>query len=173
MHQRGRILQSVWGYIGCPGTGKTTLARAVLKQETGEEPYIYKAKTNDWWDGYNGEKGVIMDDFNGDYNPVQLLGLLDPACEKINLMIKGGSIPCAVTHVIFTTNFGPWDWYDKKKVRVGALMRRFNGWFLFKRDGTHPQFYSSTEQGQMLLNQQLQLEDLGMTGEPWTQRKIQ
>lgn len=42
-------------YWGEPGTGKT-------RKATDDHPQAYKKLVNKWWDGYQGQKVVIMDD---------------------------------------------------------------------------------------------------------------
>lgn len=169
MKQKGRSLKMVWGFIGMAGTGKTSLALKILTEETGGVPYIYREKPGDWWNGYNGQRGVIMDDFKGKFDGNQFLGLLDPVVTKMDLMIKGGSIPCAVTHVIFTSNHSPWTWYPSDTVTIGALLRRFNAWWIFDGAGRYPRAYISTEAVYKTMREDLTSYDLNGVGKPCTE----
>lgn len=168
MKQKGRNLKMVWGFIGMAGTGKTSLAQRILIEETGADPYIYREKPGDWWNGYNGQRGVIMDDFKGKFDGNQFLGLLDPVVQRMDLMIKGGSIPCAVTHVIFTSNHSPWTWYPSDIVTIGALLRRFNKWWIFDPQGNYPQAYTSAEEVNVGMRNALSNYDLNGVGRPCT-----
>jgi len=55
---RGQVKTLV--YWGPPGCGKTRLAVSKLPED-----YYLKLPTNKWWDGYQGEKYVLIDDFCG------------------------------------------------------------------------------------------------------------
>lgn len=85
-------------YWGETGTGKTFTAR----QET--SLYV-KDKTNKWFDGYAGEKCVLIDDVDLDWvskNWSFCLNLLDSYPLKVE--VKGGSYQVRPEKVILTSN---------------------------------------------------------------------
>lgn len=49
------VEKKCYWYYGPPGTGKT-------RKATSENPGAYKKLANKWWDGYQGQKVVIIDD---------------------------------------------------------------------------------------------------------------
>ncbi len=105
-------------FIGKTGTGKTR--RAV------EEPdhyFLPCSSGRQWFDGYSGQKCLIIDDFYGNIKYSQLLRLLDGyeyQCE-----IKGGFVWAEWTKVIITSNAQPCDWYQMFNHQIpGALNRR-------------------------------------------------
>lgn len=92
-------------YWGKAGLGKT---RAVYD----EFEDVYTKMENKWWDGYNGESCVLIDDFNPLDNWVSfkyLLKLLD----RYPLLVetKGGSANFCSKTVIFTCNDDPNKWF--------------------------------------------------------------
>lgn len=95
-------------YWGEAGVGKT---RAVY-EEFGVEN-VYSKMENRWWDGYNGEHCVLIDDFNpldGWITFKSLLKLLD----RYPLIIenKGGSTNFCSKTIIFTCNENPEKWFQ-------------------------------------------------------------
>ncbi len=72
-------------YWGATGTGKTRLA-----YEETTDPYTANL-TGQWWDGYDGHKHVIIDDFRGDFCKFrELLRIFDRY--PCRLPFKGGSL---------------------------------------------------------------------------------
>lgn len=53
-------VRGIWIY-GPPGTGKSTYAREFLKKNCSS---FYEKQQNKWWDGYVGQEGVLLDDFD-------------------------------------------------------------------------------------------------------------
>ena len=102
---------------GKTGTGKT------------REPYElgafkWEPASPEWWDGYEGESILLIDEFYGQLKPSRLLGLLDGY--QLRLPIKGGFTYAAWTKVYITSNKDPRDWYSSdvpEEVR-NALFRR-------------------------------------------------
>lgn len=101
---------------GSTGTGKTRLA-----VEAGA--YKWHPSAPEWWDGYQGESSMLIDEFYGQLKPSRLLQLLDGY--SCRLPVKGGHTYAAWTHVYITSNEPPENWYTDlpKKVKE-ALERR-------------------------------------------------
>ena len=71
--QKRDFKTKVLGYWGVPGSGKF---RFTNKIGTAAESMYYKPR-GDWWDGYNGQEVVIIDDFYGWLKYDDLLMLTD------------------------------------------------------------------------------------------------
>lgn len=107
-------------YWGGSGLGKTR--RAHFQSEG--EPYFIKNPNTKWWDGYRGQKTVIIDDFIGLIALNYLLTWIDRY--PCNVEVKGGSIPLAATTFYITSNLDPNTWYKEiTPEQLGALRRRF------------------------------------------------
>ena len=103
---------------GPPGTGKTTFARS----EFGEDIYI--KSQNKWWDGYIGQKVVILDDLDSDCLSHYLKIWADkwPCTGEI----KGASVNLCHTHFVVTSNYSIEELFGNKgQTLVEAVRRRF------------------------------------------------
>ncbi len=114
-------------YIGVTGCGKT--GRAL------ETPDHYKLPISDrlWFDGYQGEKCLVIDDFYGNIKYGFFLQILDG--HELQLPVKGGFIWAMWNKVIITSNKDPKDWYNKgylAGVIPPALNRRITKVIHFK-----------------------------------------
>lgn len=102
-----------WGQAG---TGKTRYAYDTY-------PDLYRIDhTNSqlWFDGYQGQETVLLDDFYGGIKYSYLLQLLDGY--KFQLPVKGGFTWKQWRRVIITSNKPPSDWYSHGM--TPALQRR-------------------------------------------------
>lgn len=116
-----RVVQ-VSVFWGAPGTGKTR--RAV--DESNDEGYFILGKGSGdrvWWDGYQGEKNLIIDDFYGWIKYSDMLNVLDGY--QYRAEVKGGFKYAKWTNVYITSNKSPQDWYPNVE-DTGALMRRID-----------------------------------------------
>jgi len=106
-------------YWGAPGTGKSR----TVHEDYGDEVYV--KMYGKWWDGYNGEKVVLIDDFDPtncfDSTFDWYLKLLDRYPMKVEY--KGGSCEFCSKIIIFTSNYDPSGWFLKKENR-DAFFRR-------------------------------------------------
>ena len=93
-------------FCGAAGTGKTRKAYAY-------DPDLYRLSQGDtiWWDGYQGQKTILIDDFYGWIKYGSLLQLLDGY--KYQLPIKGAFTWKQWNTVIITSNVHPEEWYTK------------------------------------------------------------
>lgn len=119
-HVQPRIREGVTVnvYWGKSGVGKTRRAW----HEAGDDVYIKNPNTK-WWDGYRGQKKVIIDEFVGRIDISYILVWLDryPCIAEV----KGYSIPLDAVEFWITSNVDPNDWYlDINAEQRNGLMRR-------------------------------------------------
>lgn len=109
---------SVIVYWGRTGTGKT---RAVHENATS----LYTHVGGQWFDGYDGQKQVLFDDFSGaDFKLPYLLKLLDRY--PMQVPVKGGFVNWAPEEIYLTSNLNPNVWFpNAHREHVAALNRRF------------------------------------------------
>lgn len=105
---------------GPSGTGKTkTVREAFPKAYWLDKPSRHSSV---WFDGYEGESTIVVDEFFGWISYHFLKRLLDYGYTKGQT--KGGHVAIAANRFIFTSNQHPRLWY--KKDIEGALRRRID-----------------------------------------------
>ncbi len=107
-------------YWGEPGVGKSRRAQ----YEAGENAF-WLPKPNGpngqvWFDGYDNQETVVIDEFYGWISRDMLCRL----CDRYPLLVqtKGGAVNFLAKKIIITSNAHPDDWY--KKIGLGAMQRR-------------------------------------------------
>lgn len=107
----------VWFY-GPSGTGKSYAARQ-------EYPNAYfKHANNKWWDGYQQEDNVILEDFDKKHE--YMVFHLKIWADKywFQAEVKNGGCKARPKHIIVTSNYHPTDiWSDDRDLT--PLLRRF------------------------------------------------
>ena len=98
---------------GPAGVGKT-------KGPYDEGAYVFDDYEDGWWDGYEGEKVILLDEFYGGVKYSKLLKLLDGYQHR--LKVKGGFAYARWTKVYITSNKHPCEWYSQGM--TDALKRR-------------------------------------------------
>ncbi len=80
-----------------------------------------------WFNGYEGEKVVLFDEFEGEMPLTSLLRILDRYALKVPT--KGGYVQLVADIIIVTSNSHPREWYtwEGRENKEAALMRRFTG----------------------------------------------
>lgn len=112
------IQKTVNVYWGATGVGKSRTAW----EQAGLDAYA-KDPLSKWWDGYQGEKHVVMDEFRGIISVAHLLRWFDRY--PIRVEVKGSSRPLLAETVWITSNLHPSDWYPELDEETKkALMRR-------------------------------------------------
>jgi len=93
--------------VGPSGSGKTRLARLL----GGDSHFVKKSETGIWYDGYDGQKCLILDDFRDSHMTFsQFLSLTDPQCQA-RVQTKGGSRLLSANLIIVTSVFPPGGMY--------------------------------------------------------------
>lgn len=101
-----------WGEAG---TGKTRHC-----VESCPDAYKLDFDENIWWDGYEGETTLIINDFYGNIKYHKLLDILDGY--QLRLPVKGGHTYANWNKVLITSNKPPEEWYSYGM--TDALKRR-------------------------------------------------
>ncbi len=105
---------------GTKGTGKSSLARRLCD---GRSTY-WTIPNSSWWDGYEGQEFIIIDEYDGSIQHNTLLRLLD--CNPLQLEIKGGTTQITPRRIFITSQTSPQSWYNTDKFDYGALARRID-----------------------------------------------
>jgi hypothetical protein len=110
-------------YYGPPGTGKS---HRVLQ----ESPKVYykDLSTPVYWDGYDGQSDVVMEDFRGEVSLTQMLRI----CDKYPLQVqcKGSRVKFNARTLYITSNLHYHDWWNSTQkgydISICAFERRID-----------------------------------------------
>ncbi len=107
-------------YWGTPGSGKT---RRALHEAGPSAYWLEKPAARNgavWFDGYNGEEHVVIDEFYG-WIPRDLMQRM---CDRypLNVQIKGGSVKFLAKKIWITSNQDPISWWSR--LGLGSMARR-------------------------------------------------
>lgn len=115
-------------YYGKAGVGKTYKVVTEV-----DDLFILGMDDNKsvWWDTYNNEKNLLLDEFSGQLNLSLLLRILD--IYKMRIPVKGGFTWAMWNKVYITSNTHPSKWYDHlTPEQDAALKRRIKQVYYFK-----------------------------------------
>ncbi|QQL09578.1 replication associated protein [Marmot associated feces virus 6] len=128
-----------WLY-GNSGNGKTRLAK-----EWFPDAYI-SGKNLKWWEGYDGHKSVIIDDFRKDFCTFhELLRIIDRGEYRIE--VKGGSRQLLAEYMVFTSPKDPLEmWMGRTSEDIYQLLRRIDMILLVREGGNYTDETSSIMQ---------------------------
>lgn len=115
-------------YWGKSGVGKT---RRVHSRHGTENVYVPLVQGRSlWFEGYSGQKVLLLDDFDPETIPLSLLLKL---CDRYTMQmpVKGASMTPCFEYIYFTSNSDPKGWYnhmwmDKPELQ-NAFLRRMTG----------------------------------------------
>lgn len=113
---------------GTPGTGKSRTAMDLY-------PGAYWKPRGLWWDGYEGQEVVILDEFFGWLTWDALLKICDRY--PLNVETKGGTVAFTARRLVITTNADPRRWYGVR-CPFEAFARRVDRWILHLKSGPDP-----------------------------------
>lgn len=108
-------------YWGPSGTGKSHRARAEYPEAFWLDQPNTKAGAV-WWDGYEGEETIIIDEFYSWIPYHFLLRILD--YYPVSVQKKGNMRKLAAKRFVFTSNDNPLTWFNERTEHI-SLHRRF------------------------------------------------
>lgn len=117
-------------YHGKPGTGKSRRAW----EEAGYDAYPKDPNTK-YWDGYQGQENVVMDEFRGKIDISHLLRWLDRY--PVSVETKFGGCVLRAKKIWITSNIPPVEWYPQlDEDTKNALLRRIsiNEYFSYREE---------------------------------------
>jgi len=120
--------QVYWGTSGCGKTRRAHYEASLKDDGTVGEPYYVLRKPQGsavYWDGYKGEKHIIIDEFYG-WIPRTMMQVL---CDRYPAIIdtKGGARNFTAKKIWITSNDPPEQWWHR--AGLGAMTRRLTGEF--------------------------------------------
>lgn len=114
------MARTVRVYWGVTGSGKSHRAF----EEAGADAY-WKNPSSIWWDGYQGEENVIIDEFRGGIGIQHILRWFDKY--PVTIEYKGGACALMAKNIWITSNLSPEQWYpDLDAESLSALRRKIN-----------------------------------------------
>lgn len=82
------------------------------------------AQSKLWFDGYDGQKIIIFDDFEGKCAVEDYLHLCDFNADTMKFEVKGGKTRLLHSVVIFTSNSPVNKWFEREPEKMAAAQRR-------------------------------------------------
>lgn len=100
---------------GSTGVGKT---RQAIKEAIDLDGGWFLQRKDDgktmWWDGYDGQFTIILDELHGNWCTYKaLLGILDG--QPLRLPVKGGHVWASYENIIITSSGPPHSWYAREE----------------------------------------------------------
>lgn len=103
--------------------GETRVGKTRSAVERTPGAYLCHPSNPEWWDGYEGESALILDDYASQWPIHRLLQLLDG--QQCRLPVKGTQTWAMWTNVVITSNTNPVMWYPNVNTQTrAALMAR-------------------------------------------------
>lgn len=112
------VVREIYVFWGRTGTGKSRRAW----EQAGMDAYCKDPLTK-FWDGYQSEEHVVIDEFRGIINIGHILRWFDRY--PVRVEVKGSSSVLVAKKIWITSNMDPRDWYPElDEATKAALLRR-------------------------------------------------
>lgn len=130
----------VWGKAG---SGKSTwVVQEARKRWEDDEIYYFSkvggSRETVWFNGYRGQKCLVMDDINGKSMPLEYM-LKITGNDPMDVEYKGGREAAMWEEVWITSNYDPSGWYshifEENEEVKNAFLRRINRIIHVKKEG--------------------------------------
>lgn len=110
-------------YYGVSGAGKSHQAFTEARALACEKGIYVKLNSNKWWDGYKGQRCVVIDDFEGQIGLAHLKRWLDKF--PCFVEVKGGTVPLLATEFWITSNYSIQELFpNANAASIQAIRRR-------------------------------------------------
>jgi len=122
----------VYLLIGPPGCGKTRSVYEAYKGEKKKDLFrVPLSNGTMWFDGYDGQPAILIDDFTGEITLKNFLNIID--VYPIQVPVKGEHVWWMPDKIYITTNIYPRNWYkwENRVIQYRAMARRFHAVFDF------------------------------------------
>ena len=118
----------VYWFYGPTGSGKSRLAEEMFKDA------YWTLSSGKWWEGYDGQETVIINDYRKDFCKFhELLNLLDRYPYRVEC--KGGSRQFISKTIVITTPLSPEEtWSKRTSEDINQLLRRIDNILFFGND---------------------------------------
>lgn len=103
--------------FGPPGVGKSSTVELMMSETLGhtarEDDDYFRVANGKWFDGYNYQKIIWIDDLApNQFVRSHLLQLMETG--RFRSEVKGGFVMIKVTHMFITSNWPPREWFSRK-----------------------------------------------------------
>lgn len=122
--KKRKFKPTVKWYYGATGTGKTKTAYEEMEALTDDDNIYTAMDTGKWWDGYDGQEYIIIDDMRSDFLKFhQLIKLIDR--NEYRVETKGSTRQFLGKYIIITSAYPP-DKLFHTEEDPGQLTRRLD-----------------------------------------------
>ena len=117
--------QRTWKPLSLCFVGETELGKTRLAEQF-KPAYIWNPSQEKWFDNYQGEDVLIMEEFRGQLPLGMLLKILDHG--NPSAQTKGGMVKISSSTIILTSPTHPTSWYKQENVsdKIQQLIRRLD-----------------------------------------------